>query len=194
MNEQEKQEEMQELEKQIKDCKKCELHKIRTNALCGEGSLNAEILFIGEAPGYNEDLKGKHFIGRAGKIFDEFLDSIKLSREKIYITNVLKCKIPKNERPKQEYIEKCTPYLNEQIKIIKPKIIVPLGRFATNYIFERYKIKQQPIQKIHGKVFLIKNLFEEVKIIPQLHPAVTVYNFESMETLKEDFAKIKNTL
>ena len=178
MNEQEKQEEMQELEKQIKDCKKCELHKIRTNALCGEGSLNAEILFIGEAPGYNEDLKGKHFIGRAGKIFDELLDSIQLSREKIYITNVLKCKIPKNEKPKQEYIEKCTPYLNEQIKIIKPKIIVPLGRFATNYIFERYKIKQQPIQKIHGKVFLIKNLFEEVKIITQLLPAVTVYNFE----------------
>ncbi len=185
-----KEEEIKKLEQEIKNCKKCELWKTRTNALCGEGSLGAEIMFIAEAPGFNEDLQAKHFIGKAGKIFDKLLDSIKLNRKKAYITNVLKCKLP-DRKIKSEYINSCTPYLDKQIEIIKPDIIVPLGKLATSYIFEKYKIKEQGIGKVHGEIFSVKNLLFEVKIIPQFHPAVAIYNPEMMGVLIKDFKKLK---
>jgi len=185
-----KKEEMKKLEQEIKECKKCKLWEKRTNALCGEGSLDAEIMFIAEAPGFNEDLQGKHFIGKAGGIFDKLLDSIKLDRENIYITNLLKCKLS-NKKIKSEYVNFCTPYLNKQIEIIKPKIIVPLGKLATSYIFEKYKIKEQAIGKVHGQIFNVKTLFFEMKIIPQFHPAVVIYNSEMMGVLIKDFKNIK---
>ncbi|OYT41863.1 uracil-DNA glycosylase [Candidatus Pacearchaeota archaeon ex4484_26] len=185
-----KQERMKELEKKVRDCHACELWETRTHALLGEGSLDAEIMFIAEAPGYNEDLQGKHFIGKAGKVFDELLDSIKLNREEIYITNVLKCKLPKR-KIKEEYVKKCTPYLDKQIDIIKPKIIVPLGKLAASYVFKRYKIKEQPIGEVHGKVFVVNTLFGQVKVLPQFHPAVVTYNSEMLQVLIRDFRKIK---
>ena len=185
-----KEEEIKKLEQEIKSCKKCELWKTRTNALCGEGFLDAKIMFIAEAPGFNEDLQGKHFIGKAGGIFDKLLDSIKLNRKKAYITNVLKCKLS-NKKIKSEYLDSCTSYLDKQIEIIKPEIIVPLGKLAMVYIFKKYKIKEQSIGKVHGEIFSIKNLLFEMKIIPQFHPAVAIYNPEMMGVLIKDFEKIK---
>jgi len=188
-----KQEEMEVLTKEIQNCKKCDLCKTRTNPVIGEGSLNAEIIFVGEAPGFNEDKQGRPFVGQAGKILDELLESIKLKREEVYIANILKCRPPNNRNPTQEEIKSCTNYLNRQIEIIKPKIICCLGNFATDFIMKKFGLKDrvQGISKIHGDVFTASTLNGVIKIIPLYHPAVATYNFNMLETLKKDFKKIK---
>lgn len=180
-------------EQKIKNCKKCSLWRTRKNPVYGEGPLNAEIMFIGEAPGFNEDLQGKPFVGRAGKIFDELLNSIGLKREEIYITNILKCRPPENRNPAQEEIKACSPYLDKQIEIIKPKIICCLGNFATDYVMKKFGLGDEikGISKIHGEVFNVRNLFFTLKIIPLYHPAVAVYNPEMKKILLDDFAKLK---
>jgi len=141
------------MNEEIKNCKRCNLWKTRNNIVIGEGSLNADIMFIGEAPGYYEDKQGRPFVGKAGKILDELLNSVELKREEIYITNILKCRPPGNRDPLPEEIKACTPYLDRQIEIIKPKKICTLGNFATNYIFSSFGLKPESIGKIHGKVF-----------------------------------------
>ena len=186
-------EKLQLLKEQILNCKKCDLYKTRTNPVIGEGSLNADILFIGEAPGFNEDKQGKPFVGQAGKIFDELLNFINLKREKIYITNILKCRPPNNRNPTQEEIKICSSYLNKQINVIKPKVICCLGNFATDYILKKFGLKDkiQGISKIHGKVFSVSSLSGLIKIIPIYHPAVVTYNPNMLKILKKDFEKIK---
>jgi len=188
-----KQEEIEKLKQGILNCKKCRLWKTRINPVIGEGSLNSEITFIGEAPGFNEDKQGKPFVGQAGKIFDELLDSINLKREEIYITNILKCHPSNNRNPTQEEIKSCSIYLNNQIELIKPKIICCLGNFATDYIFKKFNLKEkiQGISKIHGKIFNISTLTGVLKIIPLYHPAVATYNLNMIETLKKDFQILK---
>ncbi len=187
-------EKLQLLKQQILSCKKCDLHKTRTNPVTGEGSPDADIVFIGEAPGFNEDKQGKPFVGQAGKIFDELLNAVDLKREKIYITNILKCRPPKNRNPTQEEIKICSPYLDEQIEIIKPKIICCLGNFATDYILKKFDLKDkiQGISKIHGEVFKASTLMGIIKILPLYHPAVATYDRSKLDTLKKDFEKIKN--
>jgi len=182
---------MEKIEEEIKNCKRCDLWKTRNHCVVGSGNLNAKIMFIGEAPGYNEDLQGKPFVGKAGKFFDELLSSVELTRDEVYITNILKCRPPGNRNPTEEEIKACTPYLDRQIEIIKPKIICCLGNFATNYIFKKFNLKPESISKIHGKIFNISNLFGIKYIIPLYHPAVAVYNFNMKNILLEDFAKLK---
>jgi len=191
-----KQKEMETLTKEIQDCKKCDLNKTRKNPVVGEGSLNAKIMFIGEAPGFNEDKKGRPFVGQAGKILDELLESINLKREEVYITNVLKCRPPNNRNPIKEEIKSCAPYLSRQIEIIKPKIICCLGNFATDFIMKKFNLKDkiQGISKIHGEVFNASTLNGIIKIIPLYHPAVATYNSNMLGTLKKDFKKIKSNL
>ncbi len=188
-----KEEKIKELKQQILICKKCELYKTITNSVIGEGSPDTDIIFIGEAPGYNEDKQGKPFVGNAGKIFDELLNSIDLKREEIYITNILKCRPPENRNPTEEEIKVCSSYLNKQIEIINPKIICCLGNFATSYILKRFNIKEkiQGISKIHGKIFNVQTLTGVIKIIPLYHPAVATYNSNMLETLKQDFQIVK---
>ena len=189
-----KEEEIKKLEEEVRACKKCELWKTRINPVIGEGSLDAEIIFIGEAPGFNEDKQGKPFVGQAGKIFDELLNSVDLKREEIYITNILKCRPPNNRNPTQEEIKVCSVYLDKQIEIIKPKIICCLGNFATSYMMKKFNLndKIQGISKIHGKVFSVSTLSGSVKIIPLYHPAVATYNMNMLNTLKKDFEVLKN--
>jgi len=182
------------MNEEIKNCKRCNLWKTRNNIVIGEGSLNADIMFIGEAPGYYEDKQGRPFVGKAGKILDELLNSVELKREEIYITNILKCRPPGNRDPLPEEIKACTPYLDRQIEIIKPKKICTLGNFATNYIFSSFGLKPESIGKIHGKVFKARNLFVSVDIIPLYHPASAVYNPNMKPTLIEDFKKIGEML
>lgn len=185
-----KEEEISKIKSEIESCRKCELHKTRKNLVVGEGSLDVRVMFIGEAPGFNEDLQGKPFVGRAGKVFDDLLKSVELDRKDVYIANILKCKLPENRSPKPEEIKACTPYLDSQIVIIKPKIIVTLGSFSMSYIFEKFGLEQGKISNLHGRVFKITNLAGIEKVIPLYHPAVATYNPGMKSILIEDFKSI----
>jgi len=191
-----KQEEVKMITQEIQNCKKCALHKTRINPVIGEGSYNAKIMFIGEAPGFNEDKQGKPFVGQAGKILDELLNSANLKREEIYIANILKCRPLQNRNPTKEEIKSCTPYLNKQIEIIKPKIICCLGNFATDFIMNKFDLKDklQGISRIHGEIFNASTLNGVIKIIPLYHPAVATYNSNMLKVLKKDFEILKYNL
>ncbi|MFQ6120184.1 MAG: uracil-DNA glycosylase, partial [Methanosarcinales archaeon] len=132
--------ELQKLHKTIISCKKCPLYKTRRNAVPGEGPANTKIMFLGESPGSKEDVQGKPFVGPAGKVLDQLLKSIDLDRKKIFITSVLKCRPvigKRNRSPKREEIETCKPYLEKQIEIIKPKVIVTLGNYALQTLLDK---------------------------------------------------------
>lgn len=181
--------EMERLEKSIQACKRCELWKTRTNPVVGEGSLSAWILFVGEAPGYYEDVKGRPFVGKAGRVLDELLESIGLQRNEVYIANVLKCRPPGNRNPTTEEIQACTPHLEAQLEIIQPEIIATLGNFSLAYIFDKFGLKSEKISKIHGTIFNVSTIagIKIKKIIPMYHPAVATYNPKMKEILLEDF-------
>jgi len=181
--------ENEKIEKEVSACQKCSLNRTRLNPVAGEGSLEAKIMFIGEAPGVQEDRSGRPFCGEAGKILDELLNSIGIKREEVYIGNILKCRPPGNRNPQKEEIELCTPYLERQIELIKPEVICTLGNYSTAYILEKYSLKDkiQGISKIHGQIFEVSNLFQSLKIIPLYHPAVATYNPGMKETLRADF-------
>ena len=181
---------MSELNNIISNCRKCGLYKTRTNTVPGDGNKDADIFFIGEAPGKNEDLQGKPFVGKAGKVLDELLDSINLERSDIFIGNILKCRPPNNRNPYDKEIKACTPFLDKQMDIINPKVIVPLGNFATQYIFEKFNIPKQKISKVHGEKFEINTFNSKLIIIPVFHPAVVTYNKNKMPTMKKDFKNI----
>lgn len=185
------------------------LERIKNKVLpvIGEGNHKAEIVFVGEAPGENEAKSGRPFCGRSGKLLDEFLASINIPRESVYITNIVKDRPPKNRDPLPEEIEVYAPFLDRQIEIIKPKIIATLGRFSMQYIMNRYGLsdKLKPISEIHGQVFettlpclpdeaLAKAGGNKVKVVPLYHPAVAIYNQHSKATLMEDFKVLKTLI
>lgn len=155
----------------------------------GEGNHDADIMFIGEAPGKNEALTGKPFCGASGKILDELLESINLDRKKVYVTNIVKDRPPENRDPTPEEIELYAPFLDRQVEIIKPKVIATLGRFAMQYIMNRYGLsfELEPISQIHGKEFKTKTDIGLFTVIPLYHPAVAVYNSNTKDDLKKDF-------
>ncbi len=178
----------------VENCRKCELWKTRKKPVFGEGFIDTDILFVGEAPGYNEDLQGRPFVGKAGKILDELLESIGLHRTDIYIANILKCRPPANRNPLKTEIDTCTKHLDKQIGLIQPKIMVPMGNFACSYIFEKFGLKYDKISNVHGKLFQTNTIFGSVKIIPMYHPAVATYNPNTKSTLLADFKMIKKTI
>lgn len=188
--------------KQVRDdvvaCNKCQLSSFRSEngylPVVGEGSHNAELVFIGEAPGLNEAKTGRPFCGDAGRILDELLDSINIPRREVYICNILKDRPPGNRNPQKEEIEGCVPYLEKQLEAIKPKIVATLGNYATAFIMEKYNLKNEikGISKIRGNVFEVSSLFGDIKIIPLYHPAVATYNRNMKEVLKQDFQVIKD--
>jgi len=185
---------IESLSTEINNCKKCDLWRTRNKPLVGDGSINAEILVIGESPGYYEDLQGRAFVGEAGKILDRLLDLVNLKRKDIYITNVLKCHPPRNHNPNRHEIDSCIQYLYRQVEIIKPKIIMALGKFASKEIFDKYNLDFSRISELHGKVFEAEKSFGKMKIIPLYHPAVACYHNEMLGVLKEDFLKLKGVL
>ncbi|MBU1446404.1 uracil-DNA glycosylase [Patescibacteria group bacterium] len=184
---------MGELEKirvQVENCQKCGLCKTRTHAVPGEGSPNADIMFIGEGPGKNEDLHGTPFVGAAGKFLDVLLESIGLKRADVFITNVVKCRPPANRDPESNEKIACWPYLVEQIKLIKPKLIVTLGRHAMNIFLPGTKISE-----IHGQAKRYKGIWQEKQVyFAMYHPAVALYNGSYREILLEDMQKIHKVL
>ncbi len=159
----------------------------------GAGNHNADIMFIGEAPGKNEAKTGQPFCGASGRVLDELLNYIDLKREDIYITNIVKDRPTANRDPSVEEIEIYGPFLDRQIDIIQPKIIATLGRYSAEYIMKKFDIelKIEPISKMHGKVFDVRKIYGKINIIPLLHPAVALYNSYSMDNLKKDFLIIK---
>jgi DNA polymerase len=170
----------------VRDCMKCPLYKLAKNPVAGDGDVSSEIMFVGEGPGEKEDELGLPFVGKAGKLLDEMLDSIGLNRENVYIANVVKHRPPGNRDPKPEEVEACWPYLMRQIEIIKPKLIVCLGRHSLG----RFLPDVGSISQVHGRAFKKKNQV----FMALYHPAVGLYNGGMRDTLFKDFAKIKIAL
>jgi DNA polymerase len=174
-----------ELYKEIRNCHKCEIARTRTQAVPGEGPENADIMFIGEAPGYNEDLQGRPFVGQAGQFLNELLDSIDLKREQVYITNIIKTRPPGNRDPLPVEIHNCKAWLDRQLEIIRPKVIVTLGRYSMARFFPGKTISQ-----IHG------TSVEKDGVIyfAMYHPAAALHQQSLRDTLKKDMQKIPGLL
>jgi DNA polymerase len=166
----------------VRTCQKCPLYKLAKNPVPGAGNPDADIMFVGEGPGEKEDQQGLPFVGAAGKLLDEMLSSVGLSREDVYIANVVKHRPPGNRDPKPEEIEACFPYLLRQIEIIKPKLIVCLGRHSLG----RFLPNVGPISQIHGRAFRLRGQC----YMALYHPAVGLYNGSMREVLFADFKKI----
>ncbi len=165
----------------VVNCTKCELSKTRTNSVPGKGNFNSDVIFVGEAPGKNEDLQAEPFVGVAGKKLSLALEHAGVSRDEIYITNTVKCRPPKNRVPSTLERETCHEYIQKEIEIIKPKIICVLGNTAFGSI-----LGGSEITKFRGKVGRKDNQLYFITI----HPAATIYNQELIEVLKEDFKKL----
>jgi DNA polymerase len=172
------------LKKRVKECQKCSLAGVRRNVVFGEGSGKARLLFIGEAPGEEEDTQGRPFVGRAGKLLDQMLDRIGLRREEVYICNVLKCRPPNNRDPEPEEADACKGYLLSQLELIGPKIICTLGRHAYNTLLG----VNESIIRIRGTL----TTFKGTRLLPTYHPSFLLRNqnrvkeaLEDMETLKQ---------
>lgn len=175
---------------EAKDCKRCPLYKTRKNFVFGEGNPCADIFFIGEAPGREEDLAGCPFVGEAGKLLTKMLEAINLKRKEVYIGNVLKCRPPGNRDPLSSEVEACKPWLYKQLEIIKPKIICTLGKHATCTLLSTTKFSE-----IRGKV----HDFQGTKLLPTYHPAALLYNprlkhiaWEDMKLLKTLYSEVHN--
>ncbi len=174
--------ELEDIANEIKKCTKCGLHKNRTNTVPGDGDSKAEIMFIGEGPGEKEDQQGLPFVGAAGKYLTELLEMIGLDRSDVFIANVVKCRPPKNRDPLPEEVETCTTnYLFKQIDLIKPKVIVTLGRHSMNRFIEGKTISQD-----HGKPFRVKGQV----YYPIYHPAAALYRGTLRADIEADFKKL----
>lgn len=162
----------------------------------GEGSHDAQIMFVGEAPGRNEAQTGRPFCGAAGKTLDSLLESIGVSRTDVYITNIVKDRPPENRDPLPSEIEAYGPFLDRQIEIIQPLVIVTLGRYSMQYVMRKFDLEfeLEPISRAHGKSYEAKASYGPIRIIPQYHPAAAIYNHDLIETLKEDFKIIPTFL
>jgi DNA polymerase len=167
-------------------CNRCRLYENRTNIVFGEGNPQTDLMFVGEGPGSNEDRLGRPFVGKAGHLLDKMLKAIDLTRDEIYITNIVKCRPPGNRNPEESEIEKCLPYLRWQVKIIKPKIIVSLGSISAKVLINE-DIK---ITKDRGRIFTKG----KIKFIPTLHPAYLLRNPNAKKDSWEDFKLISKTL
>lgn len=178
---------LQELAKSLHHCQRCKLAKLgRTQVVFGIGNPHASIMFVGEAPGFNEDQKGEPFVGAAGKLLNDLLASANLSRDQIYIANVIKCRPPNNRDPEPDEVETCKPFLMQQIQMIRPKLVCTLGNWATQTLLER----KVGITKVKAQAFYMKDFV----IFPLLHPAAALHQGNLLDTLKEDFKKLKEFL
>ena len=167
-------------------CTKCPLCQGRTNVVPGFGNPQARVMLIGEAPGKNEDLQGKPFVGAAGKYLTELLELAGLQREDVFIANVLKCRPPSNRNPQVEEIEMCAPYLRDQVRAIGPEYLVTMGNFATKFILKT----EQGITGLHGK---LRNA-GRFMVLPVFHPAAAIYDRSKRELLEADFAMLGELL
>jgi len=179
---------------EIRKCQKCSLSKTRTNVVPGEGDAESSVVLIGEAPGYWEDRKGRPFVGAAGKVLDEVLEKIGLKRAEIFITNVLKCRPPGNRDPRSEEIRACTPFLDSQLGIIKPRFIVTLGRHSTAYLFSKMNLNFYSMRRVHGQIYEAKFADWESLVMPTFHPAAALYNVNLREDIINDLRLLRRKM
>ena len=177
--------ELETVAQEILGCTKCLLHGGRTKAVPGEGPEDAAIMFIGEGPGFHEDQQGRPFVGAAGRFLEELLESISLSREKVFITNVIKCRPPGNRDPLPEEMKCCRSFLDQQIELIRPKLIVTLGRFSMARAFPRARIS-----RIHGQPRKINGII----YYPMYHPAAALHQPSLRRTIEDDMKRLPDVL
>jgi DNA polymerase len=175
-----------EVRKELGDCKRCKLNHTRRTIVFGEGNENAKLMLIGEGPGYDEDVQGRPFVGRAGQLLTKILQSINLPREEVYITNIIKCRPPENRNPEPDEIESCHPFLMKQISAIQPKIICALGTFSAHTLLKT----EMKITSLRGKTYDL----EGIQVIPTYHPAFLLRNPERKREVWEDVKKIAELL
>lgn len=177
---------LDELRVQVESCRRCPLCDGRTQTVFGVGNPHARVMFIGEAPGKNEDLQGEPFVGAAGHYLNELLGCAGLRREDVFIANVLKCRPPGNRDPRPEEIQTCTPYLREQTRTIDPEVLVTLGKFSTQFVLKT----QVGITRLHGRVQRAGKFL----VFPIFHPAAALYDGAKREAMENDFVTLGQLL
>lgn len=188
MNEKEKR--MEQIHRRIKDCENCDLSESRDNAVPGEGNLNARLFLIAQAPGKTEDKEGRMFIGPSGNVLNQLLEASSIHRNELYMTNLVKCMLPDHRKPKDEEIQACSRYLDEEIDIVHPKILVPLGWYSTRYLFQKYDLHiPTKTSDVFARLRWIKR--DDVKIFPQSHPAALLYDNTLKDQIFHNYKKLR---
>jgi uracil-DNA glycosylase len=177
---------LEEIRKEVGDCKRCKLHRTRRTIVFGEGNKKAKLMFIGEGPGYDEDVQGRPFVGKAGQLLTRIIQSIHLEREEVYIANIIKCRPPQNRNPEPDEIKSCSPFLMKQIQAIQPKIICALGAFAAQTLLQT----DAKITSLRGRTFDFKG----IKVLPTYHPAFLLRNPDKKREVWEDMKQIAEWL
>src|SRR5918992_793436 len=184
---QERREDLVRLYREASVCTRCPLSQGRTNVVFGSGNANADLMFVGEAPGQQEDLQGLPFVGRAGKLLDQLLEEeVGLQRSDVFITNVLLCRPPGNRDPQQDEIDTCKPYLHHKIELIEPKVISTLGNFATKLLTR----SQRGITGVHGRPQVHELGGRTVRVFPLYHPAAALRSTQTLAELRQDFSRL----
>jgi DNA polymerase len=173
---------LKEVRVELGDCKRCKLHRTRRTLVFGEGKEKAVLMFVGEGPGYDEDVQGRPFVGKAGQLLTKIIESIQLRREEVYIANILKCRPPQNRNPEPDEISACRPFLLRQIEAIRPKIICALGTFAAQSLLQT----GEKITSLRGRHFDL----DGIRVIPTYHPAFLLRNPERKKEVWEDMKQI----
>lgn len=178
----------------IRLCESCNLSATRKHSLTGEGDINANIFFVALSPGAKEDVGNRMFIGPSGRVFERLLHAAGIERQSVYMTNLVKCILPKNRKPTLEEIESCSPHLDDELLIIQPQIIVPLGYYATRSIISKYKADasspEMSFKRINGQLLLLDGM----KIFPLTHPSALLYNPTFEPSTRENYIKLKALL
>ncbi|MCK5218597.1 uracil-DNA glycosylase [bacterium] len=177
---------LETLARNIQTCSKCSLAGTRKKVVFGEGDPEASLVFVGEAPGADEDREGKPFVGAAGKLLTRIIESIGLKREQVYICNILKCRPPGNRNPKPEEIAACQPYLIKQLEMLRPRLICALGSFAAQTLLD----SKEPIGRLRGKIYT----YHAIPLVPTFHPAALLYHPQNKRPVWEDMKKIAGIL
>ena len=183
---------MDKVTQEIFDCDRCGLAEDCTNKVIGEGNIDSNLVLVGEAPGKKEDETGVPFVGTAGALLNELLETANLDRDNIFITNILKCRPPGNRKPYVREINACLSHLIDQLNIIKPRVIATMGNVATKVFFDKYDIEKHNMNEVHGKTYKTDTMWGKSTLIPVYHPAAAVYNRNLKPELVKDMKKISN--
>jgi uracil-DNA glycosylase family 4 len=186
----ERRERLKQVYQEARTCTRCPLHQTRTTVVFGSGNADAELMFVGEAPGANEDRLGLPFVGQAGKLLDKLLGEIELEREDVFVVNTIKCRPPDNRDPQPREIESCEPYLLRQVELIEPTMICTLGNFATKLL----RGDNTGISRLHGQEEILTIGSRSVRLYPLYHPAAALYTPSTLEMLRADFHRIPELL
>lgn len=184
---------LEEISEKIINCQMCKLAETRTNAVPGEGPQDARLFFVGEGPGKKEDETGRPFVGQAGRLFDQLLEEVAISREEVFITSVLKCRPPENRSPHREEVKSCLPYLLSQVDSVCPVVIIAMGNSAYDVFSYTFYLPKKKVGDIRGKVFHLSSTGAKV-LIPTYHPAGLLYNRKLIPLFIEDLKRAKDQL